>query len=65
VQLYFGELPLGGTLESIVVRKGAVRQLLPGGKIGLPGPRSYYEVCTHPRLLEIARKKIAEDSELK
>ena len=62
VQLYFGELPIAGVLESIVVRKGAVRQLLPGGKIGLPGPRAYYEVCTHPRLLEIARKKIAEET---
>ncbi|MGB7682597.1 MAG: hypothetical protein WBL70_13120, partial [Candidatus Acidiferrales bacterium] len=60
VQLYFGELPIASALEPIVVRKGAVRQLLPGGKIGLPGPRPYYEVCTHPRLLEIARKRITE-----
>ena len=60
VQLYIGELPLGNALETIVVRKGAVRQLLPGAKIGNPGPRAYYEVCTNPKLLEIARKKPSE-----
>jgi hypothetical protein len=60
VQLYLGELPLGNSLETIVVRKGAVRELLPDAKIGNPGPRAYYEVCTHPKLLEIARKKLSE-----
>jgi hypothetical protein len=60
VQLFFGELPISSALEPIVVRKGYVRQLLPGGKIGLPGSRPYYEVCTHPRLLEIAHKRITE-----
>jgi hypothetical protein len=60
VQLYIGELPLGNSLETIVVRKGAVRELLPEAKIGNPGPRAYYEVCTHPKLLEIARKKLSE-----
>jgi len=57
VQLYFGEVPLGESLEPIVVRKGFVRQLLPGGKIGAQGTRAYYEVCTDPRLLELARKR--------
>ena len=60
VQLYIGELPLGNSLETIVVRKGAVREFLPDAKIGNPGPRAYYEVCTHPKLLETARKKLAE-----
>jgi hypothetical protein len=60
VQLYIGELPLGNSLETIVVRKGSVRELLPDAKIGNPGPRSYYEVCTNPKLLEIARKKLSE-----
>lgn len=59
-QLYFGEVPLSGVIEPIVVRKGFVRQLLPGAKIGDPGARAYYEVCTHPKLLELARKRIAE-----
>jgi hypothetical protein len=59
VQLYFGEVPLGESLEPIVIRKGFVRQLLPGGKIGAQGNRAYYEVCTDPKLLELARKKVA------
>ncbi len=57
VQLYFGEVPLGESLEPIVVRKGFVRQLLPGGKIGAQGARAYYEVCTDVKLLELARKR--------
>jgi hypothetical protein len=57
VQLYFGEVPLGESLEPIVIRKGFVRQLMPGGKIGAPGNRPYYEVCTDPKLQELARKK--------
>jgi len=57
VQLYFGEVPIGDTFEPIIIRKGFVRQLLPGGKIGAQGNRTYFEVCTHPKLLELARKK--------
>jgi hypothetical protein len=59
VQLYFGEVPLGESLEPIVIRKGFVRQLLPGGKIGAPGNRSYYEVCTDSKLLDLARRKVS------
>jgi hypothetical protein len=62
VQLYFGEVPLGESLEPVVVRKGIVRQLLPGGKIGPAGARSYYEVCTDAKLLELARKKVGSAS---
>ena len=62
VQLYFGEVPLGESLEPIVVRKGFVRQLLPGGKIGARGTRAYYEICTDGKLLELARKKFATAS---
>ena len=57
VQLYFGEVPLGGSLEPIIIRKGFLRQLLPGAKIGAAGAKAYYEVCTDPRLLELARSK--------
>jgi hypothetical protein len=57
VQLFFGEVPLGESLEPIVVRKGFVRQLLPGGKVGAQGTRPYFEVCTDAKLLELARKK--------
>jgi hypothetical protein len=62
VQLYFGEVPLGDSLEPIVIRKGFVRQLLPGAKIGAQGSRAYYEVCTDPKLLDLARKKVAASS---
>jgi len=58
-QLYFGEVPLGESIEPIVVRKGFVRQLLPGGKIGAQGTRAYYEICTDAKLLDLARKKFA------
>ncbi|HLV96585.1 MAG TPA: hypothetical protein VKS44_15445 [Candidatus Acidoferrales bacterium] len=57
VQLFFGEVPFGESLEPVVVRKGFVRQLLPGGKVGAQGTRAYYELCTDAKLLEIARKK--------
>jgi hypothetical protein len=59
VQLYFGEVPLGDTLEPVVIRKGFVHQLLPGAKVGTQGTRAYYEVCTDPKLLDLARKKFA------
>ncbi len=59
VQLYFGEVPIGETLEPIVVRKGVVRQLLPGAKVGEQGKREYYEIVTDAKLLDLARKKYA------
>jgi hypothetical protein len=59
VQLYFGEVPLGESIEPIVIRKGFVHQLLPGGKIGAQGTRAYYEVCTDAKLLDLARRKVA------
>jgi hypothetical protein len=59
VQMYFGEVPLGGSIEPIVIRKGYVRQLLPGGKIGEKGSRAYYEVCANAKLLDLARKRVS------
>jgi hypothetical protein len=58
VHLYFGEVPLGGSLELIVIRKGFARQLLPGGTIGSQGTRAYYEICTDEKLRDLARKKL-------
>jgi len=58
-QLFFGEVPIGESLEPIVVRKGYVRQLLPGGKVGEQGKREYYEIVTDAKLLDLARKKYA------
>ncbi|HUA02189.1 MAG TPA: hypothetical protein VMB02_17765 [Candidatus Aquilonibacter sp.] len=62
VQLYFGEVPIGESIEPIVIRKGFVRQLLPGAKIGTQGTRPYYEVCTDAKLLELARKRVSGGS---
>ena len=62
VQLSFGELPLDGVLEPIVIRRALARELLPGGKIGGAGTHVYYEVCTHPKLIELARKRISGTS---
>ena len=61
VQLYFGEVPLGESLEPIVVRKGFVRQLLPGAKIGDAGqPRLLRSLHRHqasrPGLQETRRR---------
>jgi hypothetical protein len=59
VQLYFGEVPLGESLEPVVIRKGFVRQLLAGGRVGAQGARAYYEICTDAKLLELARKRVS------
>ena len=53
VQLYYGEVPMGESVELLVLRKGVARQLLPDGKIGTPSDHSYYEVCTNPALYEL------------
>ncbi len=62
VQLFFGEISVAGSLEPIIVRKGFMRQLLPGAKIGDAGAKAYYEVCTDPRLVELARSKFPKPS---
>jgi hypothetical protein len=53
VTLYFGEVPLGDSVELLVLRKGLARQLLPDGKIGVPSSHPYYEVCTSPALYDL------------
>jgi hypothetical protein len=45
VTFYSGLVPVGDTLEPLLIRKGYVRQLLPDGKIGAAGSRAYYEIC--------------------
>ncbi|HWF38472.1 MAG TPA: hypothetical protein VG322_08140 [Candidatus Acidoferrales bacterium] len=62
VQLFFGEISVAGSLEPIIVRKGFMRQLLPGAKIGDAGAKAYYEVCTDPRLVDLARSKFPKPS---
>lgn len=58
VPLFYGELPMGEGLQSIVIRKGTVRELRPGGQIGDPLAHEYYEVCTSPSLLELVESRI-------
>jgi hypothetical protein len=53
VTFYSGETPVGEGLEPVLIRRGFVRQLLPGGKIGAAGTRAYYEVCTSPKVFEL------------
>jgi hypothetical protein len=53
VTLYYGEVPLGESVELLVLRKGMARQLLPDGKIGAPSTHAYYEVCTSPALYDL------------
>jgi len=51
--LYYGEVPVGESIELLVLRKGLAKQLLPDGKIGGKSDHNYYEVCTSPALYEL------------
>jgi hypothetical protein len=53
VVLYYGEVPIGESVEMLVLRKGVARQLQPDGKIGKPSEHNYFEVCTNPALYEL------------
>ena len=53
VTLFFGEVPMGESVELLVLRKGYARQLLADGKIGAVSSHPYYEVCTNPGLYEL------------
>ncbi len=53
VTLYYGEVPMGESVELLVLRKGLARQLLPDGKIGIASTHPYYEVCTSPALYDL------------
>jgi hypothetical protein len=53
VTLFYGEVPMGETVELLVIRKGFARQLLPDGKIGVASNHAYYEVCTSPALYDL------------
>ncbi len=53
VTLYYGEVPMGESLDVIVIRKGFAREILPSGKIGRPSDHAYYEVCTSAKLYDL------------
>jgi len=53
VTLFYGEVPMGETVELLVLRRGKARELLQDGKLGSPSEHSYYEVCTAPALFDL------------
>ena len=53
VMLHFGEVPLGESVELIVLRKGLARELSADGKIGAASTHPYYEVCTSGKLYDL------------
>ena len=53
VTLFYGEVPIGETVELLVLRKGRARELLQDGKLGLPSEHAYYEICSSPALLDL------------
>jgi hypothetical protein len=65
VTFFFGETPVGEGLEPVLIRRGFVRQMLPGGKIGEAGTRPYYEVCVNPKALELVEYLSATASALR
>jgi len=53
VTLFYGEVPMGDSVELLVLRKGAARELGSDGKIGKGSEHVYYEVCTAPALFNL------------
>jgi class 3 adenylate cyclase len=53
VTLYYGEVPMGESVELLVLRKGLARELLPDGKVGIASTHPYYEVCTSSALYDL------------
>jgi hypothetical protein len=54
IALYYGEVPMGESVELLVVREGLARELQADGKIGKPSDHHYYEVCTSPAIYDLA-----------
>src|SRR6202521_1763507 len=54
VTLYYGEVPMGESVELLVVREGLARELLPDGKIGKTSDHHYYEGCPSPVIYDLA-----------
>jgi class 3 adenylate cyclase len=53
VELFYGQVPMGESVELLVLRKGVARQMLPDGKVGPATDHLYYEVCTNQKLYEL------------
>ena len=65
VEFFYGETPVGEGLEPVLIRRGFVRQMLPGGKMGEAGTRPYYEVCVHPKVMELVESLAATAAALR
>jgi hypothetical protein len=46
-------VPMGDSVELLVLRKGLARELLPDGAIGIASSHPYYEVCTSGALYDL------------
>ena len=62
VELFYGEVPMGESVELLVLRKGVARQLLPDGKVGPATDHLYYEICTNPKLYDLVAALKRTDS---
>jgi class 3 adenylate cyclase len=59
VTLHVGDVPIGESLERLVIRQGVVRRVLPNRSIGEPGTLTYYEVCINPKVLLAVEDQLA------
>ena len=53
VTFYVGETPVGDGVEPVLIRRGFVRQLLPGGKIGAAGSRAVLRSLHKSQMFEL------------
>jgi hypothetical protein len=53
VTLHFGEVPMGDSVELLVLRKALARELRADGTIGVESTHPYYEVCTSSALYDL------------
>jgi class 3 adenylate cyclase len=53
VTLHYGEVPMGDSVELLVLRKGLARELRADGTIGVESQHPYYEVCTSSALYDL------------
>jgi hypothetical protein len=53
VTLHFGEVPMGDSVELLVLRKALARELRADGTIGVESTHPYYEVCTSAALYDL------------
>jgi hypothetical protein len=62
VTLHYGEVPMGDSVELLVLRRGLARELRPDGSIGVASSHPYYEVCTSGALYDLVAALIRTQS---